>query len=249
MVVMALALVLAAGCGGSGNAGELARLRELAASGDADCRPAPDYARPQYIVGYGSFLQRASRTRTMPTVVTVLPIELRGFRRGFFFERQSPGFRTAFLGAVVDPSGSFNAVLFPVDEPDLVASDARESSYCRASVPRSDITVLSGTAPDPSSRIWIYVNPPDTIGLPSNDSPIVQSYVDIFLSGCLEIEEEYSLTGFADRCIDTTTDWSKHWVNDRIAPRRPVAEQPRANQIDTMLAARLPAEFAAIRIE
>lgn len=34
--------------------------------------------------------------------------------------------------------------------------------------------------------------------------PIVQTYVDVFLAGCIEIEETYNLTGYKDACITST---------------------------------------------
>jgi len=50
-------------------------------------------------------------------------------------------------------------------------------------------------------------------------------------------------------CLATTRDWSEHWVNDRIYPRRPFIYQPRSRQIDSLLAQQLPQYFSRIRIE
>lgn len=246
---MGLTVLFTGACSGTSNNSGLSHLRDLAPDLGADCHPAPDPSRAQYIIGYGSYLQQASRQRTMPAVTDVIPIELRGYRRGFFAEGKNPGFNTVYLGTVPDPEGELNAVVFPVTLADVAASDDRETDYCRALVPLEDVTVLDGPPLVAAGQVWMYENTTDSIALPSADEPIVQSYVDIFVSGCLEVEEQHSLPGFAERCIATTTDWSKHWVNDRQSPRRPSAQQPRAVQIDRLLKAGVPTQFAAIRIE
>lgn len=101
----------------------------------------------------------------------------------------------------------------------------------------------------PEGEFWIYVNRATNIAPPSTALPIVQSYVDVFLSGCLQIERNYSIDGFTRECVRSTGGWSKHWVNDRIYPRRPLAEQPNAKAIDTLLDTELPQYFRAMRIK
>jgi hypothetical protein len=49
--------------------------------------------------------------------------------------------------------------------------------------------------------------------------------------------------------VRTTDGWSKHWVNDRIYPRRPYIHQPNAWEIDAHLKRLLPELFGGIRIE
>jgi hypothetical protein len=56
---------------------------------------------------------------------------------------------------------------------------------------------------------------------PTAASPIVQSYVDLVVGGALELEKENNMSGFAVDVITSTDAWSKHWVNDRVYPRRP----------------------------
>jgi hypothetical protein len=87
------------------------------------------------------------------------------------------------------------------------------------------------------------------MAIPSVRYPIAQSYVDIFLSGCLEQEERYNLKDFARQCITTTTDWSEHWANDRIYPRQPFFYQPRSSAIDKLINEQLPNYFRQIYIE
>lgn len=217
---------------------------------EADCHPDPDEGQPQYIVGYGSLMQDESRKRTSPHAGPAHPVEVSGFRRGWFAKGDPVGFSTTYLGVAADPHGSVNAVLYAVDPSELVATDRRELSYCRKSVPMTAITALEkGTFDVAAGQAWIYVNKRQAIATPSARYPIVQSYVDIFLSGCLEQEQRFALTGFAQQCVATTGNWSEHWINDRLYPRRPFIYQPRSRQIDALLSQNLPEYFSRIRIE
>ncbi len=84
---------------------------------------------------------------------------------------------------------------------------------------------------------------------PEQNYPIIQSYVDIFLRGCINIEEKFNIKDFAKNCVKSTTNWSTHWVNDRIFPRRPSFYEPQAARIDGLLKEILPIEFNKIKIE
>jgi hypothetical protein len=63
------------------------------------------------------------------------------------------------------------------------------------------------------------------------------------------MEEKYHLKNFAASCVNTTSDWSIHWVNDRIFPRRPTIYQPKAIKIDALLQEKIPYFFHQIRLE
>jgi hypothetical protein len=214
------------------------------------CSAVTDTSRPQYIVGYGSLMEDESRKRSSPQAGPAHPVELHGYRRGWFSRGSPVGFSTTFLGVVQDRGSRLNAVIYRVDPAELAATDKRERSYCRASVPVSDLRVLpTGFSLAPNAQAWIYVSRGPNVALPNARYPLVQSYVDIFLSGCLEQEQRFGVTGFAQQCISTTAGWSEHWVNDRIYPRRPFLHQPRAREIDSLLAKELPRLFSRIRIE
>ena len=221
-----------------------------AGSAVAACHPAPDGSRPQLIVGYGSLMDDASRERTSPRAGPAHPVEVAGFRRGWFARGSPVGFSTTYLGVVEDREARFNAVAYSVDEAELAATDAREASYCRARVAPPGLTSRERAFSFPAdAQAWIYVGTAESIAPPDARFPIVQSYVDVFLSGCFAQEERYALPGFAAECVATTAGWSAYWVNDRIFPRRPFIHQPRARQIDELLAARLGELFSRIRIE
>jgi hypothetical protein len=84
----------------------------------------------------------------------------------------------------------------------------------------------------PSESIWIYL--PNEPGWPSEECPIVQSYVDVVLAGCLEVGES-----FAAEFVRTTMNWGYPWIDDRSAPRyaRAMYDTPAAKcmEIDRIL--------------
>jgi hypothetical protein len=216
----------------------------------ADCHPLPDAGQPQYIIGYGSLMQDESRKRTSPQAGSAHPIELSGYRRGWFARGDPVGFSTTYLGVLPDAQSHLNAVIYRVETSELATTDRREASYCRWNVPFLSITALEKPPSEVlSGQAWIYVNSAQDIATPSARFPIVQSYVDIFVSGCLEQEQRFGLEGFAQQCLATTHDWSEHWVNDRLYPRRPFIHQPKSRAIDLLLSQQLPALFSQIKIE
>ncbi len=214
-----------------------------------ECNATPDASQMQYIIGYGSLMQEESRKRTAPKAGPAYPVVVQGYRRGWFARGGSVGFDTTFLGLVADSSSQLNAVMYQIDAAEIALTDKREASYCRQSVPAGQLTALVAEAPVPKGQLWIYVGKPEGMATASARHPIVQSYVDIFVSGCLEQEQRFGLKGFAQQCLASTSDWSQHWVNDRIYPRRPFIYQPKARQIDALLAEQLPEYFAHIRLE
>ena len=224
--------------------------RALSAPVSGECNASPDSSRSQYIIGYGSLMQDESRKRTSPQAGPAYPVEIKGYRRGWFARGTAVGFGATYLGIRPDQKSHLNAVIYQVDQTELAATDRREMSYCRASVEASDIKALANEfVPDADAQTWIYVSMPQRAATPDSRHPIVQSYVDIFVSGCLEQEQRFGLAEFSQECLSTTTDWSEHWVNDRIYPRRPFIYQPRASQIDHLLSRQLHQYFSRIRIE
>ena len=69
---------------------------------------------------------------------------------------------------------------------------------------------------------------------PSAPFPILQTYVDVCIAGCLEHDEK-----FAEMFVATTSGWSQYFLNDREVPRRPwvssLPAQQNWKQIDTIL--------------
>lgn len=194
-------------------------------------------------------MEEASRLRTAPNAGAAIPIRVEGYRRAWIARAAYVGVGATFLGVLADSKSRINAVLFSIpDESEIVNMDSREQGYCRDKIAASRIFMLDNSL-IPEGEFWIYVNRATNIARPSKALPIVQSYVDVFLSGCLQIERNYSIDGFTRECVRSTHGWSKHWVNDRIYPRRPMAQQPNAKAIDKLLDTELPQYFRTMRIE
>lgn len=205
----------------------------------------------QYIFGYGSFIEQSSRMRTSPAAMDVLPARVRGYARGWWARTGAIGFTTTFVGATPEKSSSVNGVIYTVSEAELKASDERELGYKRVDVTK-DLEILSGGS-TPKGNVWIYVNvfKPGEMekSLPTPQYPIVESYVDICLTGCLQIEQGFPDAGdFASEFITSTQKWSKYWENDRVNPRRPFVTVPQYAAIDALLQRHLPELFAQIEL-
>lgn len=205
----------------------------------------------QYIFGYGSLVESQSRAMTSPTALYASPVNVTGIQRGWFDQVGGVSLSTTYLGAVPEPSSNCNGVIFQVTQQQLAAFDSRETGYERKKIEQKNITMLDGSKSAPDGDIWYYANKKKQYA--SAECPIVQSYVDICLNGCLEIEATYPLAKqakFAETFITTSTDWSKYWVNDRIYPRRAFIYVPNASTIDNLIVKVLGKElFASIQIE
>lgn len=205
----------------------------------------------QFIFGYGSLVESQSRARTSPSALYAFPASVAGIQRGWFDQVGGVSLSTTYLGAVPDPNSTCNGVIFQVSQQQRDAFDQRETGYDRKPIDRNCITMLNGSKSAPEGDIWFYANREKRFASPV--CPIVQSYVDICLNGCLELEATYPMAkeaGFAETFLKTCSDWSKYWVNDRIYPRRAFIYVPNANKIDQLIQKVLGEEmFSSIEIE
>jgi gamma-glutamylcyclotransferase (GGCT)/AIG2-like uncharacterized protein YtfP len=205
----------------------------------------------QFIFGYGSLVESQSRARTSPSALYAFPVNVVGIQRGWFDQVGGVSLSTTYLGAIPDPNSSCNGVIFKVSQQQLEAFDQRETGYKRERIDQNNITMFDGSKSAPEGDIWFYANTEKRFASP--EFPIVQSYVDICLNGCLEIEATYPLAKeaeYAETFLKTSTNWSKYWVNDRIYPRRAFIYQPNASKIDQLIIKALGEEmFSNIEIE
>ena len=144
-----------------------------------------------------------------------------------------------------------NGVIYAVNKEELDDTDKRESGYTREDI-ASHVEILSGGSV-PKSEIYIYLNKFEEgqreKSIPTRDFPIVQSYIDICLTGCLQIEKGFpDAVDFAGEFLQTTREWSKYWENDRVQPRRAPFTVPAAAKIDKLLEMHLPKLFAEIQL-
>lgn len=176
------------------------------------------------IFGYGSLISPDSRSRTAGSGVSV-PITVDGFERRFSILNEAAGMAS---GAVfLNAESACNGILFGVDDDQLAAFDERELPWGYA---RTAVSVEEATFAQADN--WVYLL--ETYRAPTRIAPIVQSYVDVIIDGCLQVSE-----AFATLFVEQTHNWDCHWYNDRHAPRyvRPLAASPeRLKQIDQVLA-------------
>lgn len=223
-----------------------------------------DASPADFILGYGSLIEFASRTSTAKNALYVRPVRANNLVRGWFAQSSGPGYSPTYLGAVKPnqmrkpPGGKpfLNGVIYYVTKDELAATDKREDAgYKRVAVPAKDLVMLDGSGGVPNANIWIYLN---EFGkgkyaadyAPSASYPIVQSYVDICVNGAMEIESNFpSAAGFAKDLIQSTVLWSKYWVNDRPMPRRPFIYRANSGSIDKLLNQYVGRYFAQQRIE
>lgn len=143
-----------------------------------------------------------------------------------------------YLGAVEDPSATTYAVMYPVTAEELAATDEREAGgyYTASWLDVSELEVLSQNVVLPQgAQVRWYALDHGAVQLPTPVAPICQSYVDIFVSGALELEKASGSEGFAKSVVASTADWSENWVNDRITPFRPFAKNSGSTAITRTL--------------
>lgn len=168
-----------------------------------------------------------------------------GFKRGWTY-RSPTGF-TALGVYRVEEATDINGVLFRIKHDMLEGFDRREVGYDRVEILRDDIELIQPQSKDDGAvekhtnhvllniqegeRIWVYI-PKESFCMEANeDHPILQSYVDTVLQGCLE----WGGTQMAKDFVATTSNWSPYFLNDTPSSRRPWLFRKEYNTIDRIL--------------
>merc|ERR1712187_978804 len=126
------------------------------------------------------------------------------------------------------------------------AVDAREEGYTRVRIEAKHLKPLGWPKLPPDAKVWMYIpnghdenkTPGVALRPASFKFPMLQSYIDVCILGCLEYSEE-----FAIEFINTTSGWDGPWLNDRKLARRPWVHQPSYKVIDELLKRIIPDEF------
>jgi hypothetical protein len=176
-----------------------------------------------YIFGYGSLICSHSRAVTASSDAAqpaAIPVKVSGLER--VWSKRSAKLGMTAVGIRFAQDASTVGVLVPVTEADLARFDVREQGYSRVALSLDDVDLLptvgktkdahesSGEtqeqgSPDqshPFMQIWAYV--PDEHAPADADHPIVQSYVDTILRGCLDVGGE----SFAREFLEHTKGWN-----------------------------------------
>lgn len=192
---------------------------------------------------------------SLPGVIATISKEF-GYKRQWNF-RSSTGFTALGVEQVVvatnengDGNGKceINGVIFQVPTMDIPDFDRREVGYTKIRIPLEYITIQNATATTTSyqqqsyrqqadftftsnDNIWLYVPLPGHIHYADENHPLLQSYVDTVLQGCLE----WGGPTMAEQFILTTGGWSEYFLNDTPSSRRPWLYRKEYNTIDELL--------------
>lgn len=182
-----------------------------------NCRPGVDSKRSNYVVGYGSLMNKDSRKITVPDATYAAPILVKNFER--IWASRGNKSKATFLLAIPNKGYVMNAIYYKSTANEISATDLREASYCRVKIPSKDLLPL-GVKSLPKGDYWMYVKDFKDAEFPIQNFPILQTYADVFLTGCLQTQAEFNLTEFGKLCFQTTYNWDlANWVNDRSDPR------------------------------
>ncbi len=213
-----------------------------------NCHPSISQTQENYLVGYGSLMNAESRSKTNPDVDVLIPVKIQGFMRDW--SAITPGYKIIYLGATpcnsVQKQCFLNGLAYLVKN--IEENDAREAVYCRKEVKYEQLQPYTKEFTlNPTAKYWIYVTKKQDIYHPDENHPLVQSYVDLFIGGCIEQAAKIANKnvnnmifpndyGFVFDCIKGTKGWTTNfWVNDRVYPERPWAASPYALKIDKIL--------------
>jgi len=155
----------------------------IAQASTKDCNLKPSANSKNYIIGYGSLMERDSRMNTNPQAYRVEPVLVSGFQR--VWGQNGGNYKTTFLTLVEKKDAKLNAIFYSVNLENLIKTDQRERSYCRIKVDEKNLDFYGRKVKSKNANFWIYAATPDRLQKPSRSHPIAQSYVDIFINGCL----------------------------------------------------------------
>ena len=160
-----------------------------------------------YFFGYGSLVNRS--THDYPDVHAATA---RGWRRVWRHTTLRP---VAYLTVVPDADCEIDGLIASVPSGDWQALDTREHAYDRTPASHQIRHPLPHQ-PD----IALYAIPHGKHGQPTENHPVLLSYLDVVVQGYLR---EFGESGVA-RFFATTSGWEAPLLNDRAAPVYPRAQ-------------------------
>lgn len=181
-----------------------------------------------YFFGYGSLVNRATHGYE-----DAHRARLAGWRRIWRHTNLRP---VAYLTVVPDPACTIDGLIAHVPKGDWAALDQREAAYDRERVCHA----VSHPKPDPV-QVSVYTVPDGKHGQPTDEHPVLLSYIDVVVQGYLR---EFGEAG-AQAFFDSTAGWSAPILNDRAQPRytrhQPLSDDERGFVDDALrrLAARV----------
>lgn len=163
-----------------------------------------------FVFGYGSIINYG--TRTVESLREDMAVRVSGLSRGWFQRIES--LSTTSLGVVERDGASCNGVLVEVSPELLAELDNREEDYVRETLDHKNIELLTDGKLEDETTVYVYKT---THPEPATEEfPIVQSYVDMVLYGCLAHGEE-----FAEEFVKTTEFSDAPLIDDADKPKHP----------------------------
>ncbi|MGI9273741.1 MAG: gamma-glutamylcyclotransferase family protein [Endozoicomonas sp.] len=202
---------------------------------DEKCFPPIDTNQSQFLVAYGSLLHDAVREKKLERSVLEQPVWVSGYKRGWLTRDLAGKGNKTHLGVVREDGQQFNGALVSISSARLKSLDPEDKGLCRTKLDPGLLIPMAGGALPEKGEIWLYETRSKQIKKPAANYPILQSEVDIFLTGCIEQAEQFDLKTFPQQCVDSTLGWTIHWNNDRHRPSTGKLVQNRRSQIDKLL--------------
>lgn len=171
-----------------------------------------------YVVGYGSLITKESRLNTGHTG-KCMPVRINNYSRSWTARIKKKGKKYTAVSIYPSKHKSINAVITEIDPLELTSYDERETNYTRVRIKNTDITSYITNMTLPNAIIWAYIINPGFSKPSSCIYPILQSYIDIILTGCSRISEKFMVD-----FIHSTSHWVNikdpryNWINDRNKP-------------------------------
>jgi len=169
-----------------------------------------------FFFGYGSLVNRATHAYSDAHRASA-----KGWRRAWRHSKLRP---VSFLTAVPCAQSEIDGLIAHVPGDDWAALDERERAYAR--VPAEDM--VAHPLPEPPGSIAIYAIPDGHHSDPSDENPILLSYLDVVIQGFLREFGE----GGAARFFETTSGWDAPVLDDRARPVYPRHQSLTASERD-----------------
>lgn len=161
-----------------------------------------------FIFSYGSLAHREVAEKTAP-ILNLTPAYLTGYARNFRALVRTSKFAAA--GVEERRESRILGMMVEVDESSLALFDEREAMYDRVEIDPERLHLVS-SEPLPDGFYYLYV--PKDPQCPTNDIPVIQSYLDVIVQAFLPHGEVLT-----KELIMSFQDLDRPWINDRQMPR------------------------------
>ncbi len=213
----------------------------------SQCYPTPDSNRPQYLVGYGSLLYEEARAAKTEKGKVVLPVWVDNHKRGWFVRSKPGSLQHTRLGVAPSDGERFNGILISLPPGKLKYLDRQAYQECRMKIDRAMLSSMNDKNIPENGDIWVYQVQKKYQAGPVGEYQILQSNVDVFLTGCIEQADRFSIKNFADLCMTSTNDWSTQWANDRRRPFDKKIVKTKNRQVNQLLEKHLGSIYDTVK--